>query len=147
MANSLCEVLLTTNRLGPEAESSGSAGAIVEFWGVVRALEDGREIDGIGYEAHAEMAEHQLRLIADRAAKDFELESVVIRHRIGFVAVGEASVFVRVTSRNRSQAFAASRWMMDELKKKVPIWKRPFFTTDVREKESARKAEPIESRS
>lgn len=73
------------------------------------------------------MAEHQLQRIAERSLGEFELQSIVIHHRLGFVAVGEASVFVRVTSQNRSQAFLASRWIMDELKRQVPIWKRPRF--------------------
>lgn len=106
------------------------AGAIVDFWGVVRELEDGRKIDGINYEAHATMAEHQLRLIAEESAKNFQLKKVIIRHRIGFVSAGEASLFLEVTAGRRGAAFAASEWIVDELKKRVPIWKRPRFKVD-----------------
>ncbi|MEY2484617.1 MAG: molybdopterin synthase catalytic subunit [Verrucomicrobiota bacterium] len=127
MANPLCEVLLTTAELQSGPKGSGAAGAIVDFWGVVRRLEQMREIKGIEYEANLAMAEHQLQRIAERSLGEFELQSIVIHHRLGFVAVGEASVFVRVTSQNRSQAFLASRWIMDELKRQVPIWKRPRF--------------------
>ena len=127
MANPVWEVLLTTNELGPDEQGSDSSGAIVEFWGVVRRLEQTREIEGIEYEANVPMAEHQLQRIAKQATDKFELQSVIIHHRLGFVAVKEASVFVRVGSQNRGPAFEASRWIMDELKRKVPIWKRPRF--------------------
>ena len=95
--------------------------------GVFAAVEDGREIEGIDYEAHREMAEHQLKQIAEQAAEQFELKLVIIHHRIGFIAVGEPSLFLRVASPHRSEGFQASRWIVDELKKKVPIWKRPRF--------------------
>src|ERR1700757_1391739 len=125
MANSVCEVLLTEAPLeAPPQNHHCDAGATVDFRGVVRKLEDGREIEGIDYEAHREMAEHQLREIAEQAGIEFRLQSVIIHHRIGFVAVGEVSLFTRVCSGHRDEAFQASRWIVDELKKKVPIWKR-----------------------
>ena len=128
MANPVCEVLVTDARLNaPESRVDPAAGARVEFQGIVRDSEDGREIEGIDYEAHPEMAEHQLKKIAEQAAIEFELRSVIIHHRIGFVAVGEPSLFMRVCSRDRQAAFEGSRWIVDELKKKVPIWKRPRF--------------------
>ena len=101
-----------------------------DFWGIVRGTEDGRGIDGIEYEAHQAMAEHQLTLIAQRAIEKFALELIVIHHRTGFIAAGEASLFVRVASRHRAEAFRGSQWVVDELKKKVPIWKRPKFKVD-----------------
>jgi len=128
MANSVSQVLLTKARLQtPKEDVDPSAGAIVDFFGVVRELEDGREIDGIDYEAHQAMAEHQMRLIADAAAETFRLNEVLLHHRIGFVRAGEASLFLRVSAQHRAAAFEASRWIVDELKKKVPIWKRPAF--------------------
>jgi molybdopterin synthase catalytic subunit len=141
MANPLCEVLVTEAQLNaPENPMDPAAGARVDFLGVVRGSEDGREIDGIDYEAHWQMAEHQLRQIAGRAAIEFGLRSVSIHHRVGFVAVGEPSLFMRVCSGHRDAAFQASRWIVDELKKKVPIWKRPRFKT-----ESQRRASRIEA--
>jgi molybdopterin synthase catalytic subunit len=127
MANPVCEVLLTDKRLEPENPIPDETGAVVDFWGVVRRLENDREIGGIEYEANATMAEHQLRLIARKAIEEFSLCVIIVRHRLGFVAVTEASVFVRVATRNRAQAFAASQWIMNELKSKVPIWKKPIF--------------------
>lgn len=100
---------------------------MVDFWGMVRALEDGKEISGIEYEAHREMAEHQMRNIAESAASKFGLAKVVLRHRIGFVPAAEASVVVRVQSAHRSAAFSANQWIMDEFKRTVPIWKKPVY--------------------
>jgi molybdopterin synthase catalytic subunit len=131
MANSVCKVLVTESALqAPEQDVDHNAGATVDFSGVVRKLEDGREIEGIDYEAHVKMAEHQLQLIADAAMEEFGLRRVVLYHRIGFVRAGEASLFLRVTAPHRGAAFEASKWMVDELKKKVPIWKRPVFKVE-----------------
>ena len=126
MANFVCEVLLTEGPLeAPPKNHHGDSGATVDFWGVVRRLEDGREIEGIDYEGHPEMAEHQLRQIAEQAVEKFRLQRVIVYHRIGFIAVGEPSLFLRVATPHRSEAFRASQWIVDELKKKVPIWKKP----------------------
>ncbi len=128
MANPVCEVLVTNAQLNePEIRLDPAAGARVDFEGIVRGSEDGREIEGIDYEAHGEMAEYQLKQIAEQATIQFGLRSVIIHHRVGFVAVGEPSLFMRVCSGHREAAFQASRWIVDELKKKVPIWKRPKF--------------------
>ena len=131
MANPVCEVLVTEAQLNaPENRVDLTAGARVDFEGIVRGCEEGREIEGIDYEAHCKMAEHQLKQIAEQAAIEFGLRSIIIHHRIGFVAVGEPSLFMRVCSGHREAAFQASRWIVEELKKKVPIWKRPRFKSD-----------------
>ena len=131
MANPVCEVLVTEARL--KAARNGidfAAGAVVDFWGIVRGSEDGHQIEGIEYEAHREMAEHQLRQIAQQAIETFALKLIVVHHRIGFIAAGESSLFMRVASGHRAEAFRASQWVVDELKRKVPIWKRPKFKID-----------------
>jgi len=144
MANPVCEVLLTEAQLFvPESRFDAAAGAAVDFRGVVRGFEDGREIEGIHYEAHRQMAEHQLKQIAEQAAIQFGLRSVVIHHRVGFVAVGEPSLFMRVRSEHRQQAFLASGWIVDELKKKVPIWKRPRFKSEALRRASHSQAATI----
>jgi molybdopterin synthase catalytic subunit len=128
MAISVCEVSLTEAPLVlPERNDDPQAGAVVVFWGAVRSTENGREITGIEYEAHRAMAEHQMRLVAEGAAKKFDVREIFLRHRIGFVPAGEPSVVVRVASGRRGAAFAASQWIMDELKRVVPIWKHPVF--------------------
>jgi molybdopterin synthase catalytic subunit len=127
MANVVCEISVTEAPLVAPGSDVAGAGAVIDFWGVVRPMENGREIEGIDYDAHLEMAEHQLKRIAEQAADRFGLKLVVLHHRIGFVEVGEPSLFLRVASPHRSEGFRASQWIVDELKKKVPIWKRPAF--------------------
>src|SRR5213080_3398189 len=105
MANILCEVWLTEAPLMAREVGVAGAGAILDFWGVVRRLEDGREIEGIEYEAHREMAEHQLRQIAEQAAENFRLRVVIVHHRVGFIAVGEPSLYLRLASLHREEAF------------------------------------------
>lgn len=114
----------------PERERGGESGAVVDFFGVVRRLEGDDEIEGIQYEAHVKMAEHQLRLIGEAAIAKFQLKQVLLHHRIGFVRAGEPSLFLRVTAPHRGPAFDASKWIVDELKKKVPIWKKPMFGSE-----------------
>ena len=122
------EILITTDPLQPRPNHwKGTAGASLDFWGVVRTLEDNREISGIDYEAHQPMAQHQMEMIARAARSEFELEEIVLQHRIGFVPAGEASLFLRVASGHRSAAYQGSAWIVAELKQKVPIWKRPVF--------------------
>src|SRR5438034_4809400 len=131
MANPVCEVLLTEAQLkAPPDHVDLGAGAVVDFWGIVRVFESGRRSDGSEYEEHREMAEHQLRRIAQQAIEEFALDLLIVHHRIGFVAVGQSSLFLRVASRHRAEAFRASQWVVDELKKKVPVWKRPRFKID-----------------
>ncbi len=126
MANYVCEIALSEEplRLPAKAEVEG-AGAIVDFWGNVRAQEGSETISGIEYEAHRNMAEHQLRAVAEEAGREFPLQAVVLHHRIGFVRTGESSVFLRVAAAHRGEAFRAAQWIVDELKKRVPIWKKP----------------------
>lgn len=132
MANSVCQVLLTEEPLLIPVESAPSeTGAIVDFWGVVREMEEGAKITGIDYEAHREMAQHQLELVAEQAREKFQLTQIAIWHRIGFVPEGEPSLFVRVGSRHRAAAFRASASVVDELKKRAPIWKHPVFKKGV----------------
>jgi len=144
MANPVCEVLVTETQLNaPESQVDLRAGARVDFQGIVRGSEDGREIEGIEYEAHREMAEYQLKQIAEQAAIEFGLRSIVIHHRIGFVAVGEPSLLTRVCSGHREAAFQASRWIVEELKKKVPIWKRPRFKSNALSRASRSEAATV----
>lgn len=128
MANPVCEVLVNDEFIPvPRHSFAEETGAVVDFWGVVRVTEEGAEISGIDYEAHGAMAEHQLRSIAEEAVREFGLTTVFVQHRIGFVPAGEASLLVRAGSRHRPAAFRASAWIVEELKKRAPIWKHPAF--------------------
>jgi molybdopterin synthase catalytic subunit len=122
------DVKVTTESLsGFDPEFSGTDGALVDFFGVVRETEDEQPIDGIDYQAFVEMAEIELQRIAKAAREDFGLGLVLIHHRIGFVPVGEPSLFVRVTAPHRDAAFTGCRHIIEQLKAKVPIWKHPAF--------------------
>ena len=94
-------------------------GAVVDFFGVVRSIENEQNIDGIEYEAFEAMAQRQLALIAEAARERYGLVSVIIHHRIGFVPAGEASLFVRVTARHRRAAFEGSSQIIERLKHPV----------------------------
>jgi len=106
---------------------SRTEGAVVDFFGVVRALEGNHLIEGIRYEAFQPMAERQLLVIAEEAKSQYDLQQVLIYHRIGFVAVGEASLFVRVSARHRRAAFEGNSQIIEQLKIAVPIWKHPVY--------------------
>jgi molybdopterin synthase catalytic subunit len=126
VANAFCEILVTREPLSSRTPVfSGTAGAVVEFWGVVRDREGTEPIQAIDYEAHIPMAEHQLRQIVEEAQTHFTFESIVLHHRIGWVPVGEPSLWVCLGAKHRAEAFAACQWVIDRLKERVPIWKHP----------------------
>ncbi len=105
---------------------SGGAGAAVYFAGVVRGTEDGAAIAAIEYEAFEKMAERQFGLLFDEMEKRWPVESVRLVHRVGVVKINEASLWVEVIAGHRAEAFAACQWLIDELKRVVPIWKKPL---------------------
>ena len=104
---------------------SGSMGAAVYFLGVVRGTEAGATISALEYEAFQRMAEHQIALLFDELEKRWPLEAVRLVHRVGVVKAGEASLWVEVVAPHRAEAFAACQWLIDELKRVAPIWKKP----------------------
>jgi molybdopterin synthase catalytic subunit len=121
--------LLVTDQPIDQAEaklgkSSGDVGGLVVFWGVVRDVEDGNPITALDYSAYREMAEHQFRKILDETHQKWPLKRIRVIHRLGRIAVGEPSLLVRVEAAHRGEAFAAAQFIIDELKQKVPIWKR-----------------------
>ncbi len=104
-----------------------SDGAVLLFWGVVRNENDGREVKGLEYEAYAEMAEAKLREIVAEAAQRWSVGEIAVVHRIGKLNVGEASVGIAVAAPHRGEAYEASRYVIEELKRRVPIWKREHY--------------------
>ena len=105
-------------------EFSSEAGAVVYFLGVVRGTEEGSAIQAIAYEAFQKMVEHQFRLLFDEIEKRWPIHSVRLVHRIQTVLVGEPSLWVEVVAPHRGEAFAACQFLIDEMKKSVPIWKK-----------------------
>jgi len=108
-------------------------GAILLFLGVVRDVNDGRGVTGIEYSAYEAMAQRELETIASEAADRFGSSSVVIVHRLGELALEEASVGIAVAHAHRDEAYALSRWTIEELKRRVPIWKREHYVDGTRE--------------
>jgi molybdopterin synthase catalytic subunit len=108
-------------------------GAIVLFLGVVRDVNDGRDVTGIEYSAYETMAKRELDAIATEAAARFDSSSIVIVHRLGELALEEASVGIAVSHAHRDEAYALSRWIIEELKRRVPIWKREQYVDGTRE--------------
>jgi MoaE-MoaD fusion protein len=102
-------------------------GALVIFDGMVRNNTRGRRTLYLIYEAYEEMALTQMRALAVKAMADFAIRNVAIVHRLGRIEVGESSVLIAVASAHRAAAFDACRWLIDTLKKTVPIWKKEHF--------------------
>jgi molybdopterin synthase catalytic subunit/molybdopterin converting factor small subunit len=102
-------------------------GAVVVFDGVVRNNTRGRPTLHLDYEAYEEMAQRQMDELGREARSKFGVRHVTMIHRLGRLQIGETSVLVIVASAHRAQAFDACRWLIDTLKKKVPIWKRETF--------------------
>jgi len=104
------------------------AGAIVLFLGTVRDHSEGKEgVTHLEYEVFAERVETKIREIVDEACARWPVLDTVVEHRSGTVEVGEASVAVAVSSAHRSDAFESARYVIDELKKRAPIWKKEFW--------------------
>ena len=106
---------------------STDTGAVVYFLGVVRKTEGEREIEALEYEAFVPMAEHQFNLLFDQIEQRWPIQSVRVVHRIGRVKANEPSLWVEVTAPHRQEAFAACQWLIDEMKRVVPIWKKPVM--------------------
>jgi MoaE-MoaD fusion protein len=102
-------------------------GASLVFEGVVRNQTRGRKTVYLDYEAYEPMALKEMESLAARALEQFPVRDVAIIHRLGRLQIGETSVVVAVASAHRGAAFDACRWLIDTLKKTVPIWKKEYF--------------------
>jgi molybdopterin synthase catalytic subunit len=99
-------------------------GAVVTFVGRVRAHSRGRDVSRLEYEAYPEMVEGVFRQIADEVRQRFGVDAIAIHHRVGVLAVGDASVVISVAAEHRPAAFDACRYAIDRLKHIAPIWKK-----------------------
>ena len=106
---------------------SHEMGASVYFAGVVRSREEDQSIYAIEYEAFERMARHQFEQIFTEMEKRWPIESVRVVHRIGAVKVNEPSLWAEVIAPHRGEAFAACEYLIDEMKRVVPIWKKPVL--------------------
>jgi molybdopterin synthase catalytic subunit len=130
-------VLVTTDPIDTAAilreVESPAHGASILFVGTVREVNDGRPVDGIEYTAYAAMAGKEMAAIATEAREKFSGSFVVIVHRIGELAIGDASVAIATANAHRDAAYQASRYVIEQLKARVPIWKREHYTDGTRE--------------
>jgi len=118
--------VIDTQRVG-DALKRGEDGAVLVFEGVVRNQTRGRKTLYLDYEAYEEMALQQMDSLANQALQQFQIRDVAIVHRLGRLEVGETSVLIAVASAHRAAAFDACRWLIDTLKRTVPIWKKEHF--------------------
>jgi molybdopterin synthase catalytic subunit len=108
-------------------------GASVLFLGTVRDVNDGRAVIGIEYSAYRSMAERELASIVQETAARMGSSDIAVEHRLGELCIGECSVAVAVAHPHRGAAFAGARYIIEELKRRVPIWKREQYTDGTRE--------------
>lgn len=102
-------------------------GATVLFVGTVRDVNAGANVSGLDYSAYTSMAEGELERIAREAAARWRTADVVVEHRVGTLDLGDASVVIAVGHPHRGEAFEAARYVIEELKKRLPIWKREHY--------------------
>ena len=122
---------VTTKSIDPGAVlarvGSPGDGAVAFFAGVVRNENQGRPVSGMEYEGYDEMAREELAAIVAEAAERAGSDRIAAVHRLGRLAVGEVSVAIAASSPHRAEAFAAARYIIEELKKRLPVWKREHY--------------------
>lgn len=104
-----------------------SCGASVIFVGTVRNDQNGKPVEKLCYECYESLANREISLIVDEAKKRYGVDRIRVLHRIGWLKVGDVAVIIEVKSTHREEAFQACRAVIDEMKKKVPIWKKEVF--------------------
>jgi len=123
---------ITTEPIDPAAVLDGLAapedGAVLLFVGVVRDHADERPVRGMRYEAYVPMAERELRSIGEEAVRRAGSDRLVIVHRIGELGIGEVSVAIAVATPHRAEAYETSRWIIEAIKRRLPVWKHEHYT-------------------
>lgn len=119
--------LTTEPILGPISEPPYSIGAVITFEGRVRNINAGKTVIRLEYDSYRELAEREgLRILEDAKAR-FRLETAICVHRVGMLELGEVAIRVEVTAAHRRAAFEACEWIVDEVKRTVPIWKKEHY--------------------
>ena len=108
-------------------------GATVLFVGTVRDVNDGRPVEGMEYTAYRAMAARELDAISGEAMERFEARDIVVEHRLGELVLGDVSVAIAVAHAHRGAAYDASRYVIEQLKRRVPIWKLEHYADGARE--------------
>ena len=116
-----------------ERVHSAEYGAISVFVGAVREVNDGRSVSGIEYSAYAAMASEEMERIVSEAEESFGVSAVLIEHRVGVLDVGDTSIAIVCAHAHRAPAMDSTRYIIEEIKKRVPIWKMEHYTDGTRE--------------
>jgi molybdopterin synthase catalytic subunit len=132
MRSALVDRPIDVARLMNEVASNAN-GATVLFVGTVRDVNNGRAITGMEYTAYNAMAERELADITREAAEQFATEDIVVEHRLGALGLGDASVAIAVAHPHRGPAYEASRYVIEQLKQRVPIWKLERYVDGTRD--------------
>lgn len=103
-------------------------GASLLFVGVVRDHNDGRPVTGVHYDAYEEMAVRVLEEIVREAEESFGTDRIAVLHRIGDLTIGEVSVAIAVSTPHRAESYEASRFIIEEIKRRLPVWKKEQYT-------------------
>ena len=112
---------------------SPADGAALLFWGVVREQNEGRAVTQLEYHAYEAMAEKEMLRIADEARERWGTGDIRVVHRVGLLQVGEASIAIAVAAPHRGEAYEASRYVIEQVKQRVPVWKREGYLEGGRE--------------
>ncbi|WP_446831188.1 molybdenum cofactor biosynthesis protein MoaE [Candidatus Foliamicus sp.] len=122
---------ISADAIDPSAElmalEDAASGAVVSFCGRVRNHNEGRAVTRLEYECYEELAVSEGKRVIAEASEKFGVNQVRCVHRTGSLAIGEPAVWVGVAAAHRDEAFAAARFVIDEVKKRVPIWKREHY--------------------
>ena len=128
---------ITTERIGAESVlplvADDRYGAAIIFLGTVRNHNEGRAVTGVLYEGYHEMAERTLRDIVSEAAARIEPASIAVVHRLGELGIGEVSIAIAVATPHRSQAFDACRYVIEQVKLRLAVWKQERYREGERE--------------
>ena len=124
-------IRVTPDRLDPEeaiaAVRRDESGAVDLFLGVVRNTNKGRAVDHLVYDAYPSMAEKTMRELAEEAIERFDLTDSAVFHRTGRLEIGETSLLVAVSAGHRAATFEAGHWLVNEVKRRVPVWKKEVW--------------------
>ena len=132
MRSAIVDRVIDVSALLCEAASHAN-GATIVFVGTVRDVNDGRPVTGMEYSAYRGMAERELAAIVAEAAEQFATNDIIVEHRVGVLALGDASVAIVVGHPHRGAAYDASRYVIEQLKQRVPIWKLEQYVDGTRE--------------
>ncbi len=118
---------ITENKIREKQLGDDRAGAVVIFEGLVRNHNDGKKVTCLEYQAYIEMAEKVGQEILNETFNKFDIIDAACIHRVGMLQIGDAAVWIKVLSAHRDEAYQASKYIIDEVKSRVPIWKKEHY--------------------